>query len=226
MADFRDAPPGCGVIGARKPALRALRGRDPLGLRRAFADRLLPALVGAMALLAALALAGAHGAGSLADRWQLAASGQWLLTLSRDTPLEAALARLAPVAVAQPVEEARLRRLLAPWLGDAPGLPLPRMFELRAADDAALREAVSHIPVRLWSGAAPAWRRRWCWRRGCAGWPWRCWGSSPPSPPRWWRWRPAPASPPGATPSWSCMNWARATATSRRASPGGWASCA
>jgi cell division transport system permease protein len=134
------------VIGARKPALRGLRGRDPLGLRRAFADRLLPALVGAMALLAALALAGAHGAGSLADRWQLAASGQWLLTLSRDAPLEAALARLAPVAVAQPVEEARLRRLLAPWLGDAPSLPLPRMFELRAADEAALREAVSHIP--------------------------------------------------------------------------------
>lgn len=133
------------AAGSRQPALRALRGRDPLGLRRALADRLLPALVGAMALLAALALAGAHGAGSLADRWQQAAAGQWLLTLPRSTPLEAALVRLAPVAEAQPVEEARLRRLLAPWLGEAPGLPLPRMIELRTADEAGLRAAVAGI---------------------------------------------------------------------------------
>lgn len=131
---------------AAAPALRALRGRDPLGLRRAFADRLLPALVGAMALLAALALGGAHGAGALADRWQQAAAGQWLLTLPRAVPMEAALARLAPVAAAEPVEEARLRRLLAPWLGEAPGLPLPRMIELRTADEAALRAAVAELP--------------------------------------------------------------------------------
>jgi len=32
--------------------MRRLRGRDPLGLRRALADWLLPALVAAMALLA------------------------------------------------------------------------------------------------------------------------------------------------------------------------------
>ena len=133
-------------MGPRRPALRALRGRDPLGLRRALADRLLPALVGAMAFLAALALAGAHGAGSLADRWQQAAAGQWLLTLPREAPLDAALARLAPVATAQPVEEARLRRLLAPWLGEAPGLPLPRMIELRTTDEAALRTAVAGLP--------------------------------------------------------------------------------
>jgi cell division transport system permease protein len=40
--------------------VRRSRGRDPLGLRRALSDRLLPALVAAMALLAALALAGAE----------------------------------------------------------------------------------------------------------------------------------------------------------------------
>ena len=41
--------------------LRRSRGRDPLGLRRVLSDRLLPALVAAMALLAALTLAGARG---------------------------------------------------------------------------------------------------------------------------------------------------------------------
>jgi len=130
----------------RAPVLRALRGRDPLGLRRALADRLLPALVGAMALLASLALAGAHGAGALADRWQQAAGGQWLVTLPRAVPPEAALVRLSAVAEARPVEEARLRQLLAPWLGEAPGLPLPRLVELRAPDETALRAAVAAIP--------------------------------------------------------------------------------
>lgn len=57
---------------------RRLKGRDPLGLRRALADRLLPALVAAMALLAALAIAGADGAGRLAERWQQGEAGQLL----------------------------------------------------------------------------------------------------------------------------------------------------
>ena len=42
--------------------------RDPLGLRKAMADRLLIGLVAAMALLAALALAGRSGADQLAER--------------------------------------------------------------------------------------------------------------------------------------------------------------
>ena len=50
---------------------RPLRhARDPLGLRRALSGWLLPGLVAAMALLAALAIAGAEGASALADRWQ------------------------------------------------------------------------------------------------------------------------------------------------------------
>ena len=50
-----------------RPRLRPAR-LDDLGLRRALSDRLLPLLVGAMAFLAALALAGAIGASSLAAR--------------------------------------------------------------------------------------------------------------------------------------------------------------
>src|SRR4051812_26861701 len=56
------------------PRLRRSRGRDPLGLRRALSDRLLPALVAAMALLAALALAGAQGAAELTARWEAGAA--------------------------------------------------------------------------------------------------------------------------------------------------------
>jgi cell division transport system permease protein len=132
-------------------ALRPLRGRDPLGLRRALAGWLLPALVGAMALLAALAIAGAAGAGRLAERWEQAAAGQVIVQVP-PAQAEAALARLRAlpgVAEATVVAEDRLRALLAPWLGEVPGLPLPVMIELRLverAEEAALREAAAAIP--------------------------------------------------------------------------------
>ncbi|MFL1461644.1 FtsX-like permease family protein [Roseococcus sp. DSY-14] len=129
----------------RSAPLRPLRGRDPLGLRRALADRLLPALVGAMALLAALALAAAAGAGHLAARWQAAADGPAILTLPAGTP-DTALAPLHAHAGLAPVAEARLRALLAPWLGDAPALPLPRVLEAAPRDPAAFRAAVEAIP--------------------------------------------------------------------------------
>ncbi len=128
-----------------RSALRPLRGKDPLGLRRALADRLLPALVAAMALLAALSLAAASGAGHLAARWQAAADGPAILTLPAGTP-DAALAPLRPHAELAPVSEARLRALLAPWLGDAPALPLPRVLEAAPHDPAAFRAAVAAIP--------------------------------------------------------------------------------
>lgn len=135
---------------ARLP-LRPLKGRDPLGLRRALAGLLLPALVGAMALLAALAIAGASGAGRLAERWEQAAAGQVIVQVPRPAA-EAALARLRAlpgVAEAALVSEARLRELLTPWLGEVPGLPLPAMIELRLTDraaEAALREAAAAVP--------------------------------------------------------------------------------
>lgn len=132
--------------------LRPLRGRDPLGLRRALSDRLLPALVGAMALLAALAIVGADGAGRLAERWQQSEAGQIMLQLPRETPLAPVLSRLAAlpgVAAVSAVPEERLRQLLAPWLGEIPGLPLPRMIAITLelnTDQIPLLEAVQAIP--------------------------------------------------------------------------------
>jgi len=135
-----------------EPPVRPLRGRDPLGLRRALSDRLLPALVGAMALLAALALAGADGAGRLAERWQQGEAGQLMLQLPRETPLEPVIARLSAlpgVAAVAVIPEERLRQLLAPWLGEVPGLPLPRMLGITMRmemDQIPLLETAQSIP--------------------------------------------------------------------------------
>ena len=137
---------------AEIPRVRRMQGRDPLGLRRALADRLLPALVGAMALLAALAIAGAHGAGNLSQRWEQGTSGQILLQLPRETSLSPILAQLADlpgILTAEPVPEERLRELLAPWLGEVPGLPLPRIVAITLhpdADQTPFLELVQSIP--------------------------------------------------------------------------------
>jgi len=120
--------------------------RDPLGLRRALSDRLLPGLVAAMALLAALALAGAEGADRLADRWQAGAAAAVTAQVPDPTRerMEAAtgLLRADPaVASAAAVDPARVGELLRPWLGEAPALVLPGVVELRLAgtpDEAAL----------------------------------------------------------------------------------------
>ena len=113
--------------------------RDPLGLRKALADRLLIGLVAAMALLAALALAGRDGADRLAQRWRDGA--QAAVTVQVPQPdaarMERALAVLRSmpeVASAEPVDPARMAELLRPWLGGAHALPLPGVIELRLAD--------------------------------------------------------------------------------------------
>src|SRR5580692_11787053 len=67
--DYGSPPPACGNAAMLRRSLRPA-GFDELGLRRALADRVLPFLVAAMALLAALALAGWVGAASLARHWQ------------------------------------------------------------------------------------------------------------------------------------------------------------
>jgi cell division transport system permease protein len=110
--------------------------RDPLGLRRALSDRLLPGLVAAMALLAALALAGAGGAAALAERWQAGAAAAVTVQVPDPSPqrmaASLALLRADPaVATATPVDAARVAELLRPWLGDAPGIALPGVIELR-----------------------------------------------------------------------------------------------
>jgi cell division transport system permease protein len=127
-----------GMAERRRP-LRRSRGRDPLGLRRALADRLLPGLVAAMALLGAVALGGAEGAAELARRWQGGAGSAVLVQLPPDTPPArrdsalAALRALPEVVDAQAMDRERMAALLRPWLGEAPSVPLPLVIELRLA---------------------------------------------------------------------------------------------
>lgn len=126
-------------------ARRARYSRDPLGLRRALSGWLLPGLVAAMALLAALAVAGAQGAAALAERWQRGAAAAVTVQLpdgdaARTERAVAALRAMPEVAEAGAVDPARLAELLRPWLGGvaspgaAGGLPLPSVIELRLRD--------------------------------------------------------------------------------------------
>ncbi len=141
--------------------LRRARGRDPLGLRRVMADRLLPVLVGAMALLAALTLAGAQGAAGLAARWQDGAAAAVTLQLPVASPavrIEASLAALRAlpeVAEARAMDRARLGALLQPWLGEAaPALPLPVVLEVRLRDLSLAPEAIAAKLAAAVPGAA------------------------------------------------------------------------
>jgi cell division transport system permease protein len=135
-------------------ALRARRllrpaGFDELGLRRAISDRMLPFLVGAMAVLAALAIAGWAGAASLARHWQQGAGSALTVQVPRareaaaegdGTRLDRVLATLqaAPgVASARPLSEEELGELLRPWLGSGAerlAIPLPAVIAVRLDD--------------------------------------------------------------------------------------------
>ncbi len=135
------------LSGGRAAGRAAGRGRfDALGLRRALSDRLLPGLVAAMAFLAALALAGAVAASSLASRWREGAGA--MLTVQVPDPLAPSATALASsrvdavrallrerpaVASAHLLGEAELAELLRPWLGagDTLSLPLPAVIEVR-----------------------------------------------------------------------------------------------
>jgi cell division transport system permease protein len=122
----------------REGRLRA--GRDPLGLRRALADRLLAALVAAMALLAALTLAGVGAAEALSDRWRSGAAAAVTVQIppgdrERMDRALAALRAMPEVRDAARVDEDRMRDLLRPWLGEAGGLPLPGVIELRLVSE-------------------------------------------------------------------------------------------
>ncbi|MFM7778200.1 MAG: FtsX-like permease family protein [Alphaproteobacteria bacterium] len=115
---------------------------DPIGLRGALADRLLVALIAAMALFATCALAGHEAVNQLAKRWQQGANAAVTVQIPNPTParMEAALEvlrALPAVREAQAVDPARMAELLRPWLGDVAGLPLPGVIELRLADLAA-----------------------------------------------------------------------------------------
>lgn len=145
---------------------RSLRpaGFDELGLRRALSDRVLPFLVAAMALLAALALAGWIGAASLARHWQQGAETALTVQVPQpDGPAAGggsrldrvlALLRGSPgVAEAHALTTQELERLLHPWLGDAAGaiaVPLPAVIavHLRQADS-----DIAPLAARLESAA-------------------------------------------------------------------------
>ena len=116
---------------------------DFLGLRAALADRLLPLLVGAMAFLAALGIAGAQASAGLAAHWQQDAATA--LTIQVPTPqaqdatttttrLAAVLGALAATPGAEGVQQlspAAINNLLSPWLGTDTadlGLPLPAVI--------------------------------------------------------------------------------------------------
>ncbi|HUN40843.1 MAG TPA: FtsX-like permease family protein [Acetobacteraceae bacterium] len=121
-------------------------GFDELGLRRALADRALPFLVAAMALLASLALAGWDGAAALARHWDQGAGEA--VTVQVPQPDEAAvqgpgtrldrvlaILRGSPgVASANALTDKQLGTLLQPWLGAAGNqlaVPLPAVIAVR-----------------------------------------------------------------------------------------------
>lgn len=118
-------------------------GSDDLGLRRALSDRLLPVLVGAMAFLAALALAGVVGAAALSQHWQRGAAAALTVQVP-DGEVEGRMARVLlavqgtpGVLDARALDDAELQDLLKPWLGSGPGrvaLPLPGVIAVRLAD--------------------------------------------------------------------------------------------
>jgi cell division transport system permease protein len=153
-------------------ARRTRYSRDPLGLRRALSGPLLPGLVAAMALLAALALAGAGGAAALADRWQRGAAAAVTVQVPdaderRMARALAALRAMPEVAEARAMEAERLATLLRPWLGGDPAIPVPGVIELRLRDPRAdpvlvgdrLAEAVPGALVEahgLWVGRLAA----------------------------------------------------------------------
>ncbi|WP_199726492.1 cell division protein FtsX [Teichococcus wenyumeiae] len=120
---------------------RTRYARDPLGLKRALSDRLLPGLVAAMALLAALALAGSRGAEALRHRWEAGAAAAVTVQLppeqaGRMDQALAVLRAMPEVESAEAVNPERMRALLRPWLGPAvddgmAALPLPAVMELR-----------------------------------------------------------------------------------------------
>lgn len=131
----------------RRARLLRPPGFDDLGLRRALSGGLVPLLVAAMTLLAAVALGGAVAAASLADRWRAGAAAALSVQVPEPAAmvgersrLEAALVliRAAPgVAAAEPMDDGRMGELLRPWLGSGAetlALPLPALIEIRPTE--------------------------------------------------------------------------------------------
>ncbi len=150
---------------------------DDLGLRRALSDRLLPFLVAAMAFLAAIALAGAVAAASLARHWQEGAAAVLTVQVpdpgdagdggSRVGQVAALLRGDASVLSVRVLSAAELDGLLRPWLGSGGGriaLPLPAVLEVRLhsadADVAGLAQRLDAVAPGTLAEGHRAWLRR------------------------------------------------------------------
>lgn len=157
---------------SQKPARLRRIPSDDLGLRRALSDRLLPMLVGAMAFLAALALAGVVAATALGEHWQHGAAAT--LTIQVPDPaqggrLDRVMAHLRDdpaVAQAQALSDAEMEALLRPWLGSGAGhiaLPLPAVVAVRLHDpgaEAALARQLEAVAPGTLVEAHDRWIRR------------------------------------------------------------------
>lgn len=166
----------------RTQAKRAARLRparsDDLGLRRAFSDRLLPVLVGAMAFLAALALAGVVAAAGLAEHWQRGAAAALTVQVP-DPDTDQRLARVLDtmrgtpgVLEARALPEAELQALLRPWLGSGEGriaMQLPAVVAVRlggakpgdaSLDAAALEARLNQVAPGTLLESQDVWIRR------------------------------------------------------------------
>ncbi|WP_298224532.1 ABC transporter permease [Acidocella sp.] len=123
--------------------MMARRRGDLLGLRAALSDRLLPVLVGAMSFLAALTLGGALACSSLATSWQGDTASALTIQVPQPNDPDAANdgTRLAAVQRILSVDhdvqnatvlsQAKINKLIAPWLGSdaaALGLALPAVI--------------------------------------------------------------------------------------------------
>lgn len=127
-------------------------GFDELGLRRALSDRMLPLLVGAMAFLAALAVAGWFGSATLSRHWQQGAGASLTVQVPQanepavrgnQTRVAAVLALLTGtpgVASANALSDQELATLLKPWLGagaERLAIPIPAVVAVRLTDSSA-----------------------------------------------------------------------------------------
>ncbi len=114
---------------------------DPLGLDRAAADRAVPWLVGAMAFLAALAIAAASAASGLAVRWQTDVTPTVTIAVAPDAAVRTLdrLRRIPGLVSPHALDDADTAALLRPWLGDgaAPALVVIEAGVTAGAPDAA-----------------------------------------------------------------------------------------
>lgn len=99
---------------------------DPLGLSTAAADRAVPWLVGAMAFLAALAVAGAGASAAMAQHWQADVAPTVTIAVTPDAAARTLdrMRRIPGLVTPHALDPAETAALLRPWLGDGAAPPL------------------------------------------------------------------------------------------------------